>query len=276
MQHRGPGRFTGDFEKSLLSSQLATLVGTSQRPLAIQYINPEMQLGHAVYQHVHCFLDSGDWTAALAASVSFRQEFVDRSPFAITYFIIAMPVANLLLKFVKFIHRTDRETQALQRDALLAEVSEILAKGRLGFERMLKLEPMKAAANTYTAETECDITYLQYRWEKFRDLAQVALLSFDRLYVALGGLGYDKIEAAAQVRAETLLERYSGRQNTYFERTSAIVIASFSRSIVNTADEWTHFTKGNDKDAVVLPGSKRIVSPSFFAKWYRQTGYKGV
>ncbi|KAK3192712.1 hypothetical protein K4F52_001066 [Lecanicillium sp. MT-2017a] len=253
IQHRGPKRFTTDFDKSLFISQAMAIAMK------------------ALFDGKHCFLGHDDWIATLrSATSSDPKAHPDRSELMISFTEISIRFTNLM-----------KDATDLFLDQLQGRTEAIEARRRdLLREAKSQRETYLAWAHRWAEELSKPSTHANDRFvhkcgQRDTELtisSSVSNIAFCRILAALDDDQGLAREREAQKLARELLDKLNTPDGTA-PGVSAHICWATGRAILATADDWEEIYKsGRESQKFTDPNTLR--RPNAYFRWIALTGFR--
>ncbi|KAF7588823.1 hypothetical protein BBP40_005177 [Aspergillus hancockii] len=248
IEHRGPGRFKTEFEKSLLVGQLGIIVT------------------EALFEGRRCFLEDAEWISTLRSTILPNHQLSDRSELAISLFECVIPIASLMQSCSILIMDLN-EVNMEQHQYLLRRI-DTARNNLLRWYRQWgrTLPPLDADETHITCQGSLMKKTLS-RWMTLFMSYQVCLMVCHRLKVALDRKQASLFEPQAQEIATSII-RLRDRAQIHLRDSNIMVSLIAARAVLTTAEEWN----GSYSSDRAGHGTLNTIEPGKFYRWTNLMG----
>lgn len=243
IKHRGPMRFTTDFEKSLLVSQMGII------------------LTEAFFANKPSFLESEDWMATVRSAVAPNHRYSDRSPMVISLYEAIIPLAAVMSDTTAFIQNSDlRDKQ--RHESLLRRAHNVRRNFLLWHHRWQEeLPPVCASYNDLSPQIHSHIVV--------NHLSCVSnMLVCNRICFALDKRREFELELEARSIAAAVIS-FEHAEEATVNKSHITVTLALSRVVLETAEEWDLTETLPD---LISDETLDMISPATFRRWRQLMG----
>lgn len=273
IRHRGPKRFTTDFERSLFVSQALNIVSFAGYPAFVSRLHQtdvffffHLQTMMAFMEGKRCYLGDDPWLRVLRSARSMAYPCPEGTGLATDYTEITINITNLMTDCTKLIlQKKKRRSDDVQKRwlELLSECeaqhNTLVLYTRRWAHEFVKQTDARAKAREANKPVNGDLEKA-IAWK-------LTLMMLCRLHVALAGDGTLAMEHKSQELAQEITDELDA-PNSRITGPSTIVCRAFANAILDTAEEWLAFCHDHQLKRCAT-GDRRLIPPKVYLRWVK-------